>query len=64
MRMTVATDLGYEYVYEFYNYSTRRCYFTINGVGEFYCLRDKVEMILSDTVAIMNGEEISSVDKG
>lgn len=64
MRFTVKTDLGYEYVYDFYNYSTRRCYFTINGEGEFYCLRDKIEMILSDTVGIMNGEEISSVDKG
>ncbi len=64
MRLTVVTDLGHETVYEFYNYSTRRCYFTIDGEGEFYCLRDKVEMILSDTVAIMNGEEISSVDKG
>ena len=64
MRLTVVTDLGLEYVYDFYNYSTRRCYFTINGEGEFYCLRDKVEMILSDTVGIMNGEEISSVDKG
>lgn len=64
MRLTVTTDQGYEYVYDFYNYSTRRCYFTIDGEGEFYCLRDKVEKILSDTVAIMNGEEISSVDKG
>ncbi|MBQ3101133.1 MAG: DUF4340 domain-containing protein [Clostridia bacterium] len=64
MRLTVVTDLGHETVYEFYNYSTRRCYFTIDGEGEFYCLRDKVEKILEDTVAIMNGEEISSVDKG
>jgi len=64
MRLTVLTDLGHETVYEFYNYSTRRCFFTIDGEGEFYCLRDKVEKILSDTVAIMNGEEISSVDKG
>ena len=64
MRLTVVTDLGHETVYEFYNYSTRRCFFTIDGEGEFYCLRDKVEKILEDTVAIMNGEEISSVDKG
>jgi len=64
MRLTVKTDVGLEYVYDFYSYSTRRCYFTINGVGEFYCLRDRVEQIITDTVALMNGEDIDSSDLG
>lgn len=55
MTFTVKTRGGVEYVYDFYNYSTRRCYFTINGEGEFYVLRDRVEKILSDTALLMNG---------
>ena len=64
MRMTVKTDVGLEYVYEFYAYSTRRCYFTINGKGEFYCLRDRVEQIAADAAALMNGGEIDASDLG
>ena len=58
MTLTVVTDVGIEYKYDFYNYSTRRCFFTINGVGEFYCLRDRVEQIIADTRAILNGEDV------
>jgi len=64
MRMTVVTDVGIEYVYDFYAYSTRRCYFTINGEGEFYCLRDRVEQIVKDTAAVMNGEDIDVENLG
>ena len=64
MTLTVKTRVGNEYKYEFYNYSSRRCFFTINGVGEFYVLRDQVEMILADTQRIINGEEIDHNDKG
>ena len=64
LRLTVRTDVGLEYVYEFYAYSTRRCFFTINGEGEFYCLRDRVEKIASDTAALMRGEDIDVSDMG
>ena len=64
MRMTVVTDVGIEYVYDFYSYSTRRCYFMINGEGEFYCLRDRVEQIISDVSALMNGEDIDVTELG
>ena len=64
LRLTVRTDVGLEYVYDFYAYSTRRCFFTINGVGEFYCLRDRVEKIASDAKALMAGEDIDVTDLG
>lgn len=64
LRLTVRTDVGLEYVYEFFAYSTRRCFFTINGKGEFYCLRDRVEKIVSDTQALMRGEDINVADLG
>ena len=64
LTMTVATDVGLEYKYDFYAYSTRRCYFTINDVGEFYCLRDRVEQIASDVRSLMNGEDLDVTNLG
>ena len=64
MTLTVTTDFGYEYQYSFYAYSTRRCYFTINGEGEFYCLRDRVEKIIEDLPNLLDGKEIDSNDLG
>jgi hypothetical protein len=46
--MRVTTDSGIKIEYKFYPYSTRRAYFTINGVGEFYTQRDMVDKMLSD----------------
>lgn len=46
--MRITTDAGVKVEYKFYPYSTRRAYFTINGSGEFYLLRDMVEKMLSD----------------
>lgn len=60
MTFKVKTRGGYETEYSFYNYSTRRCYFTVNGEGEFYVLRDRVEKILSDTKTLMAGGEVTS----
>lgn len=59
MTFTVKTRQGLEFEYSFYNYSTRRCYFTINGRGEFYVLRDRVEKILSDVEVLKNGGVIT-----
>ena len=53
-------DDGLVFEYKFYPYSTRRCYFTINGEGEFYVLRDSVEKAISDTVKMLNGEIVDS----
>ncbi len=60
MTFKVKTRGGIEYEYSFYNYSTRRCYFTVNGEGEFWVLRDRVEKILSDTKLLMSGGEVTS----
>ena len=60
MTFKVKTRGGVEYEYSFYSYSTRRCYYTVNGKGEFYVLRDRVEKILSDTELIMSGGVITS----
>ena len=46
--MRITTDAGIKVEYKFYPYSTRRAYFTINGVGEFYTQRDMVDKMLSD----------------
>lgn len=64
LRLTVKTRVGSEYVYEFYNYSSRRAYFTINGKGEFFVLSDKLEMIIADTQRVVNSEMVDHVDKG
>ena len=64
MTLTVTTRIGNEYVYEFYNYSSRRCFCTLNGDGEFYCLRDQIEMIIADTQRVINGETVIHEDKG
>lgn len=60
MTFKVKTRGGIETEYSFYSYSTRRCYYTINGEGEFYVLRDRVERILSDTALLMSGGTITS----
>ena len=58
LTLTIKKRDNTELVYRFYGYSTRRCYFTINGVGEFTCLRDGVEKVINDTNRFMAGEEI------
>lgn len=53
--MTVTDDEGETTEYKFYAYSTRRCFYTVNGVGEFYLLRDQVEKLLRDTDRMLKG---------
>ncbi|MBR6514672.1 MAG: DUF4340 domain-containing protein [Clostridia bacterium] len=60
MTFKVTTRGGVETEYSFYAYSTRRCYFTVNGKGEFWVLRDRVEKILADTQLIMSGGTVTS----
>lgn len=42
--------------YKFYRIATRRCYFTINGQGEFYINYDLVKRLIDQTYMIENGE--------
>jgi len=63
MTMTVVTDAGDVFEYKFYPYSTRRCYYTINGSGHFYTYNDHIQKILNDTVRVLKGEPIDSEGK-
>ncbi len=58
--MTITDDEGETITYHFYIYSTRRCFYTIDGVGEFYVLRDQVEKLLRDTDRMIHGLPIDS----
>jgi hypothetical protein len=63
MTLSVTTDKGDTTVYKFYQYATRRCFYTINGVGQFYTLSDQIQKILNDTVRVVNGEPIDADGK-
>ncbi|MBQ4289816.1 MAG: DUF4340 domain-containing protein, partial [Clostridia bacterium] len=56
--LRVETEAGLVTVYRFYTESTRRCFVTIDGEGEFYVMRDAVRKMLSDTKKILNGEDV------
>ncbi len=60
---TVKTDAGRVLTYKFYQYSERRSYVTLNGEGEFYCLKTVAEKILADAKRVQSGEPITSTDK-
>ncbi|MBE6622689.1 MAG: DUF4340 domain-containing protein [Ruminococcaceae bacterium] len=44
--------------YKFYRISNLKCFYTVNGKGEFYVSLDDVEKILSDAKKLAAGEEI------
>ena len=46
--------------YVFYRRSTRKCFYTVNGAGEFYVSIDDVNKILSDAKKLRNGESINA----
>ena len=54
---------GPEWEYKYYAYSTRRCFYTVNGKGEFYMLRDELQKILNDAERVVNGEQVDYEDK-
>jgi hypothetical protein len=60
MTLTIETRAGRVHEYKFYPYSTRRSYYTINGEGEFYVLRDMVTKIISDAEKVMTNTVIDS----
>jgi len=60
LKLTVRTRKGVETVYEFYPCSTSHCYYTIDGVGEFYLLRDEVDKLLANTGRLLRGEPVDN----
>ena len=60
MTLTVETRAGQKTVYKFYPYSTRRAYYTVNGKGEFYVLRDMATKVITDAEKVMTNTEIDS----
>ncbi len=63
LTMTVVTDAGIEYEYKYYPYSTRRCFYTINGEGLYYVYIDDVEKIISDAQKVIQGIAVDSYAK-
>ena len=56
----IRTYDGTIYDFKFYRYSTRRCYYTINGTGEFYVLSDSIDKVISDCKKLMNSQDVDS----
>lgn len=60
MTLTIETRAGQTTVYKFYPYSTRRAYYTVNGEGEFYVLRDMVTKVITDAEKVMTNTDVDS----
>lgn len=60
LTLRTTTDAGIVTEYKFYPYSTRRCFYTVNGEGEFYLLRSQVEKLVSDCEKAAAGEIVDS----
>ena len=61
--LTVTRDNGEVLEFKFWSYSTRRCFYTVNGEGEYYTLRDSVEKLIRDADKIMSGLPVNSDNK-
>jgi len=58
MTMTVKMKDNTSKVYKFYPYETRRAYYTTNGVGDFYIIRDRMVKIIDDAAKVVAGETV------
>ena len=56
----VTTRSGESYEYVFYDLTTRRCFFTVNGKGEFCVNRDNIVKMLDNIRKVVNGETFKS----
>lgn len=56
--ITLETDAGEKTTFGFYPYATRRCLYTVNGVGEFYCLRTTVDNIIAAAQDLLDGKPV------
>ncbi len=64
LTLTVETRADKTTVYKYYPYSTRRAYYTVNGEGIFYALRDMVTKIVTDCENVMTDTPIDASAKG
>ena len=48
------------YEYKFYPYTTRRAFYTVNGEGEMYVLRDMVTKVISDAEKVMTNTAVNA----
>jgi len=58
LQMIITMTDGFEsfvrdYKFYFVEENTRQCFYTINGTGDFYVLRDKVKKLITDTDLIL-----------
>ena len=60
LSFTIKLRSGEETEYSFYRYTARRCYYTVNGEGEFYVLADSVEKVISDCEKVLSGLDVDS----
>lgn len=47
-------------VFNFYEQTTTRCFYTVNGTGEFYVDKNDVDKIISDFGKLLSGESINA----
>lgn len=57
---TIIAKNGNVYEYRFYDLSTRKVFFTSNGVGQFYVNRDSVDNIIENLAKLIRGEKVVS----
>lgn len=60
--MTIETEKG-SFEYRFFRYSERKCFFTVDGSGNYYMLSDRVEKLWNDALRVIAGEDVSATDK-
>ncbi len=58
LTLTVETRAGQVTEFKFYPYNSRRVYYTVNGEGEFYVLRDQTNKLISDAKKVMAGDTV------
>ena len=64
LTMTATMRDGTVLRYDFYNYSDRRTYYTINGAKcDFYVLRTMVNKLAADVIRVTRDETVNSEDK-
>lgn len=63
LTLTVKTSDGKEYVYRFYEITTRKSYITVNGNGGFYVSPNRVQKFITDAERFFGLEIIDANDK-
>ncbi len=62
LTLNIETRAGQFMEYKFYPYSTRRAYYTVDGNGEFYVLRDNVTKVISDCEKVMTNTPVDATE--